>query len=66
MTWVASGHEPDVLPARQPSFCAPPPGGADGVGGLSQTEGVPELSLTTLTWINGILFVLYLPLGFMG
>lgn len=27
---------------------------------------MPELSLTTLTWINGALFALYLPMGFMG
>lgn len=27
---------------------------------------MPDLSLTTLTWINGALLVLYLPLGFMG
>ena len=27
---------------------------------------MPDLSLSALTWINGALFALYLPLGFMG
>jgi hypothetical protein len=37
-----------------------------GSAGFRHTRDVPELSLTALTWINGALFVFYLPLGFMG